>query len=157
MVLVVVIAVLSGAAISLLSMGGAQHAAEEAARRLVADLEFAQVDAIANRSPRLVAFDIAAESYSVRSQSGAITHPVTKKPYEVDLGELYRGAAVDLRKTGFSGVDTLRIASDGSPQKSGSLFIGAAGIWWRIDVVEESGRITLSPWNAAPPGEIIVG
>ncbi len=143
LVMVTVIAVLAGAAISLLANGQGQIGVEEAAHRMAADLAFAQADAIANQADRRVVFDVAAERYHVMVGSTSLTHPVSKKPFDVDLAALYQGAGVDLAATTFSG-DTLRFDARGKPNAGGSIDLTADGARWRIAVGASTGRVTLT-------------
>ncbi len=145
LILVAVVAVLAGTAISLLSGGHLETAGEDAAHRLATDLAFAQANAIANRSERLVIFSAVEGSYSVCSAGGTpLTHPVTKKPFLVELTGLYRGANVAIQTANFGGSDTLRIGVDGIPVSGGKVMLYAGGTTWQIAVADGTGHISIS-------------
>ncbi len=141
LVVMAVIAVLSGAAISLLSGGQAQTAAEEAAARVTADIAFAQSDAIAHRAPRTLVFDEQRDSYVLNANGATLVHPVSKRPYAVDLALLFQGTRVDLRDVDFAGVDSLRFDAQGVPAAGGSLCIQAGGQRLAISVAAVTGRV----------------
>jgi prepilin-type N-terminal cleavage/methylation domain-containing protein len=141
LVVMAVIAVLSGAAISLLSGGQAQTAAAEAAARVAADIAFAQSDAIARRAPRTLVFDEPHDSYVLNHDGATLVHPVTKRPYAVDLAGLFQGGRVDLRDVDFGGVDSLRFDAQGAPNAGGSLCVQAGGERLAVSVAAVTGRI----------------
>lgn len=143
LIVVAVIAVLSGAAISLLTTGHSQIAAEDAARRVAADLAFAQADAIAKRSERLVIFDAATDAYGIYSGGAPLTHPVSKKPFLVDFGDLFHGVEVDLRVPGFGGSDTLRFDVEGIPACGGTVGLQAGGSDWEVTVADVTGHVSV--------------
>jgi prepilin-type N-terminal cleavage/methylation domain-containing protein len=144
LLVLIVIAVLSGAAISLLSSGQKQVAADEAVQRLMTDLEYAQSDAIASRSERRVVFDENAESYGVYAGATLLWHPVSKRPFVVDLDDVFPGAGLDLDSPDFGGSDTLRFDSHGVPIAAGQVRVRGPGASWTIHVVAGTGCITLS-------------
>jgi prepilin-type N-terminal cleavage/methylation domain-containing protein len=144
LLVLIVIAVLSGAAISLLSSGQKQIAAQEAAERLMTDLEYAQSDAIANRSERCVVFDENTESYGVYAGATLLWHPVSKRPFVVDLDDAFPGAALDLDSPDFGGSDTLRYDGHGVPAAGGQVRVVGPGAGWTIRVAAGTGCVTAS-------------
>lgn len=144
LLVLIVIAVLSGAAITLLSSGQKQLAAQEAVQRLMTDLEYAQSDAIASRSERRVVFDENAESYSVYAGATLLWHPVSKRPFAVDLDDLFPGAGLDLASADFAGSDTLRFDGRGLPVAGGQLQLRGPGAGYTIRVAPGTGSISVS-------------
>jgi prepilin-type N-terminal cleavage/methylation domain-containing protein len=150
LVVMAVIAVLSGAAISLLSGGQAQTATEEAAARVAADIVFAQSDAIAHRAPRTLVFDEQRDSYVLNTDGATLVHPVTKRPYAVDLAALFRGTHVDLHDVDFAGADSLRFNAQGVPAAGGSLRVQAGGHQLAVSVAAVTGRVVTRVRAIAP-------
>jgi len=144
LLVLIVIAVLASAAISLLSSGQKQLAAEEAVQRLVTDLTFVQADAAANRSERHVVFDENAESYSVYAGATLLWHPVSKRPYTVDLESYFPGAGLELGTADFGGSDTLRFDPHGVPVAGGQILLTGPGAQWTIRVAAGTGCVTTS-------------
>ena len=134
-----IIAVLSGIAISLLSGG----LAREAANRIVGDLEYVRAEAIASHAQRYVVFDGAAEQYAAHSAGGLLRHPVSRKEFLVDLSTLYAGVGVDLDSINFGGGDTLRFDADGMPTLAGEVVVNAAGNRLVVSVETTTGRINI--------------
>jgi Tfp pilus assembly protein FimT len=151
LVVTAVIAVLAGTAISLLSGGHTQTAAEEAAHRVAADIAFAQADAIAQRMPRTLIFDAGNDTYQLCQNGTLLVHPVSKKSYAVDVGNLFSGTHVDLRDPDFGGTDSLRFGADGAPLCGGSVAVETTGHRIRISVSATTGRIDVT---VVPPAEM---
>ncbi len=146
LLVLIVIAVLSGTAITLLSSGQKQLAAQEAVQRLMTDLEYAQSEAIANRSERCVVFDENTECYSLCAGATVLRHPVSKRLFVVDLDELFPSAGLDLVSPDFAGSDTLRFDGWGVPVAGGQVQIGAPGAGCTIRVAAGTGCVTASEW-----------
>lgn len=144
LLVLIVIAVLAGAAISLLSSGQKQIAAEEAVQRLATDLDYARSDAAAHRSERCVVFDENAESYSVYAGAALLWHPVSKRPFVVDLEGHFPGAGLELDAADFGGSDTLRFDAHGVPADGGQVLLRGPGILWTIRVAAGTGCVTVS-------------
>jgi general secretion pathway protein H len=144
LLVLIVVAVLAGAAITLLSSGQKQLAAEEAVQRLVTDLDYARADATANRSERCVVFDENAESYSVHAGATLLWHPVSKRPFVVDLDGYFPGAGLELDAADFGGSDTLRFDAHGVPAAGGQVLLRGPGILWTIQVAAGTGCVTAS-------------
>lgn len=140
-----IIAVLSGIAISLLSHGHADGVAQEAANRIVGDLEYVRAEAIANHAERYVVFDEATERYAAYSTGGLLRHPISRKEFLVDLSALYAGTQVDLDSIDFGGGDTLRFDADGMPTLAGEVVVNAAGNRLVVSVETLTGRINIAP------------
>ncbi len=74
-----------------------------AARRLVADLEYAQLQSIGDGAdPWVIVFDVDADAYHLARQSDPstpVTNPATRMPYTVQLGQVassvYNNVVID--------------------------------------------------------------
>lgn len=152
LVAMAVIAVLAGTAISLLSSGHAQTAAEEAAGRVAADVAFAQADAIARHAPRTLTFDEKHERYALEHEGTLLLHPVSRQPYEVDLAAAFRGAGVDLSRPDFGGDTCLVFDGEGVPSSGGEVWLAAGGRIFAVTVSGVTGRVTIDE-GALPAGE----
>ena len=144
LVVTVMIAVLSGAAISLLTAGHRDTAAQEAARRVAADIAYAQADAIAHGATRQVVFDPATEKYTLTDGGSAIAHPLTKEKFVVSLVRVFHGSGMDLESADFGGSKILTFGSDGTPAPGGSVILSAGGHSCAVDVADGTGRITIT-------------
>ena len=142
LVVMAVIAVLSGTAIALLSSGRAQSAAGTAAAQLAEDIAYAQADAIARHLPRTLIFDTEHESYALYENGTALRHPVTGKLFVVDLDAAYPGTGIDLAKVGIGAGDSLRFAADGTPHAGGALLLYAAGDGALLSIAAETGWVS---------------
>ncbi|MFH1142991.1 MAG: prepilin-type N-terminal cleavage/methylation domain-containing protein [Candidatus Eisenbacteria bacterium] len=145
LVVMVVIALLAGGAIALLSKGHAEAVALEAAQRVAADLIFAQTDARANRSERAVAFSVEADGYRIYAAGDGttLTHPVSKRPFEVTLGELFPGAGLHLQSADFDGGTTLEFDRAGLPRAGGTIIVSASGRRFFVDVAAGTRRVSV--------------
>jgi len=142
LVVMAVIAVLSGTAIALLSGGRAQSAAGAAAAQLAEDIAYAQADAIARHLPRTLIFDTEHESYALYENGTALRHPVTGKFFVVDLDAAYPGTGIDLAKVGIGAGDSLRFTADGTPHAGGALLLHAAGEGALLSIAAETGWVS---------------
>jgi type II secretory pathway pseudopilin PulG len=144
LVVVLVIAVLSGTAISLLSGSQSQMAAEEAIKKVAADISYVRSDAMANARARYMVFGVAGESYRAYDESDVLlVHPQKKSGYTVSLATLYSGAGLDMTYADFGGSDTLFFGANGVPAAGGRVSIDAADIKWTVTVAG-TGHLTIS-------------
>lgn len=105
--LTVVAVVAIVAAIVIPAAGGTESTRlTAAAQMLVADIEYAQAESIANADdPRLIVFDVDTETYFIAADSDddtPVTHPLTRGPFSVTLGQ---GVARNLSGVGIGAVD----------------------------------------------------
>ncbi len=144
LVVLVVCAFLASGAIVLFSSGYTDRAAEEAAGRIAADIRFAQAQAIASRSEHLVVFDETRDAYLLFGRGDTLWHPVTKKPFCVDLAGAFGGSGIDLVRADFGDSDTLRFDEDGIPASGGHVAVQGGECRWSVSVADVTGRIALS-------------
>lgn len=140
LIVVSVLALMAGIAVSLLSPGSSSHAVADAARRIAADVEFARADALAHRSSRTVVFDPPSETYGVHAGAPPLWHPVTNTPYVVDIRSLYGG--VDLETASFGGEEKLQFDGGGKPAAGGEIVLRGGSAIWRVRVEPGTGRVT---------------
>ena len=141
LIIVVIIAVLAGTAISILSGSQKQRAAEEAATLLAADICYARAEAIAHHEVRYVLFRTDLESYGIADQVGLVIHPLSKHNYQVDLDTRFAGTEIDLLTADFGGSDSLFFNAKGVPVSEGSVEINAGNSTWTV-YVESTGHVS---------------
>lgn len=147
MAAIAVLALLAGSGYALLAGGHHDWAAESAANRLAADIEFAQSDAIARHEVRTVRFDAAGDAYRLVSAGVDIRHPMTNVYYRVQLAEKFPGAAVDLHDAAFGGADSLTFTADGLCVAGGTVRIDVGERSWSVTVADQTGHITVAQEN----------
>jgi len=143
LIVLAILGVLAGAAVTSLSGGRSQTASREAAQRIAADIAFAQAEAIARHAVRIVTFDAAAEQYQLESEAGVVTDPVSHLSFVVRLPTLFPGAGVDLASPSFGGASYVRFEASGAPLAGGEVRLYAGGEGWRVCVADLTGRITI--------------
>lgn len=118
-------------------------AAQSAARLVMADLEYAQNQAIVTQSPVTVSFDLLGNSYTVSNASGPLVHPITKKDYVVDLDSRRGLEGVALETVSFNGALDVTFDSLGAPDNDGTIVLSAGAHAYRVTVAPVSGRVTV--------------
>ncbi len=144
--LLVVVVILSIAAAMVVpyAIGTSEMSCQAAARRLMADLEYAQSQAIVTQTPVTVTFDGSANSYTIANQSGTLIHPITKKDYVVDfdIEETFKGVTISF--VSFDSGTAVSFDALGAPSFGGTVDL-AAGSWtYRVMVAAVTGRISVS-------------
>lgn len=151
MIVVAVIAILSAVAVPMLS-ATEQTKLRGAANIVLADLEFAQTESIANGStPRCVVFNTSTATYSIvtgGSSGTPVTNPIDKQPYTTTFGS---GRAASLSGVTISSVSL----ASGSSVQFGSLGQTNLTSTGTITLACNGLRITLS--IDATTGEVSVG
>jgi type II secretion system protein H len=145
-VLVVVVIMGIAAAIivpRLTGMGDLQ--AMSAARALVANMQYAQNEAIVTQSPTTVAFDIATESYELRDTNDVpLRHPVTKGAFQVRYPTSRGLEKVEVISANFGGASTVTFDSLGSPDRGGQVVVSADGHDYTVTVAPVTGKIDVA-------------
>lgn len=152
LLVVSILGIVSAAVIpSMLTAG--QMGVQAAARIVVADLMYAQNEAIAQQSPRTVVFDVANDRYELRDQNGKVMTADwingSANNYVVDFTKDQRFQGVSITAVDFGGstpADKLKVSFDdlGGPTSGGSITIKFDQQSYRIDVAEFTGRITVT-------------
>ena len=124
---------------------------QAAARIIVADLLYAQNEAIAQQAQRRVVFDLANNSYRLVDESGV---SLTAKwingqssNYEVDFDEDRRFQGVTLVAVDFQTSNSIAYDVLGTPSDGGRIEIQYERRRYRIDVASFTGRVTVAQVN----------
>ena len=120
---------------------------QAAARIIVADMLYAQNDAIAQQRNRSVVFDTVGESYELQDENGDVLSVAWKSGqannYEVDFTTDDRFQGVVIVSADFSGVSTLEFDALGGPLNGGTVVIEFQGTSYRVTVAAFTGRVTV--------------
>ena len=128
------------------NMGDLQVAA--AARMAMADLQFAQNEAIVSQRSVAVLFDLDNGQYELRYGDGQIvTHPVNKMPFRVRLADNSGTDDVTILAAGFGDETYVTFDALGSPSSDGAVTFIAGGFRQRLDVAPVTGRISVTAIN----------
>ncbi len=160
---VLLVVIILGIASSMIipSMGSAQVLRIQAAMRsIVADMTFAQSDALGYQQRRAVFFDVANNRYSVIEVNGAVLDPINDVLFDAtrSTGRM----EVDLNSTRFGGAQLISANFDGdsalifdelggpvqtptgdTPSIGGTVRIQGDGVTWDIVVEAYTGRVTV--------------
>lgn len=116
-----------------------------AARTVVADLLFAQNDAIANQTTRKVVFDTVNNRYRVTDNAGnTLSAPWLGGTYQVPFGTGSRFPAAALGTVSFTNT-TISFDELGAPSSGGTIDITAGTQRYRVTVTAITGRISVTP------------
>ena len=121
---------------------------QAAARIIIADILFAQNDAIAQQRNRRVVFDPANESYSLTDDAGTVLSVNWKgggvNNYTVDFTTDSRFQGVEIVLANFGGATPTMLEFDalGSPLNGGAVEIKFQDQRYRITVASFTGRVT---------------
>lgn len=121
---------------------------QSAARMVIADIVFAQNEAIAQQATRRVAFDPTLNRYSITDGSGnTITEPWisgTGGNYVVDFSGDSRFQGVTLSAAAFGPGSTVEFDALGSPTYGGTVDLQAGNLKYRVTVSALTGRVTIA-------------
>ncbi len=119
--------------------------AMSATQAMVADLEYAQNQAIATQSNVTVAFNTGAESYLLRDANNVtLQQPISKNNYQVTYPTTSGYQDVNLMTANFNGQPTLTFDHLGSPAQGGQVTLGAGGYSYQVSVAAVTGKITVA-------------
>lgn len=121
---------------------------QAAARVVVADLLYAQNEAIAQQNTRKVIFDVANNSYRLTDELNS-TLTVSwvngeANNYVIDFDEDRRFTGVSILAVDFNGGSTIEFDDLGTPSIGGSITIQYDRRSYRIDVASFTGRVTVT-------------
>jgi prepilin-type N-terminal cleavage/methylation domain-containing protein len=145
---VLVVVVILGIAAAMLvprltGMGDLQ--AMSAARALVANMQYAQNEAIVTQAPTTVAFDAGAGSYVLLDTAGVpLRHPVNKGDFRVRFSATRGLEKVEVISAEFGGGNSVTFDSLGSPDRGGQVVVGADGHTYTISVAPVTGKIDVA-------------
>ena len=122
-------------------------AIQAAGRIVIADLVWAQNDAIAMQKSRKLIFDAANNKYQITDAAGnPVNVPgVSNATYEVNFNTDKRFSGVFLGQSDFSGTASIEFNELGSPNTGGWVDLIAQGTQYRVSVAEVTGRVTIAP------------
>lgn len=118
--------------------------ARSAARMVMADLEYAQSEAIVTQVPVTVTFDVASDSYTVSNASGPLIHPITKSAYEVRLDQSRGMSDVTIASASFGVGSAVTFDVLGAPDSSGTVAVAAGADTYYVTVKPVTGRVTVA-------------
>ncbi|MBX2851525.1 MAG: prepilin-type N-terminal cleavage/methylation domain-containing protein [Phycisphaeraceae bacterium] len=133
---------------------GGSLGVQAGARMIIADLLFAQNEAMAQQSTRRVVFDANDNSYRVEKyDSGATAWVLEFNPskgmsrnqqnYEMDFDEDRRFSGIEIVSADFNGSSTVEFDDLGNPSSGGSIEIRFEGHEYQIKVAPFTGRVTV--------------
>ena len=142
MVVTVIIAVIAAMVVPL-AFGTSGTAAMGTARRLGADLEYAQNLAITTQANVTVTFDTTANSYTVSNSLGVVKHPITHQDFTIALGNEAGSSGVALTSA-FGAGKKVVFGPLGDPTPSGTVGLGGGGVNYVLTVAAVTGRVSIA-------------
>ena len=121
-------------------------------RAIVADINFAQSDALARQQGRAMIFDTETNKYSIVEVHGATLAPETDTIYSVDLNNERKFHSSTLQSASFEGTNILvfdelggPVTGPGSstPGNGGSITVTGSGATFIINVEAYTGRVSV--------------
>lgn len=114
--IVVMVLAITGAIIIPMMSQTKELVARSGAKLVLGDLEYAQSEAIRRQTGITVAFNTDDESYAVSSSEGILTHPVSRRSYEVSLPEVLGESTLDIYSANFgNGATSVTFSAIGEP------------------------------------------
>lgn len=134
---------------------GGSLGVQAGARMIIADLLFAQNEAMAQQSTRRMVFDTDNNSYRVEKyDSGASAWVLEYNPsagmgnnqqnYEIDFEEDGRFKGIEIVTADFNGSDTVEFDDLGNPSSGGSIELRFEDHRYEITVAPFTGRVTVA-------------
>jgi type II secretion system protein H len=119
---------------------------QAAARSIIADILYAQNDAIALQSPRSLVFDLTNNQYELTDDDGATLAAPARSGglYQIDFSSDKRFTGVTLSSAAFDGGLALTFDALGSPSAGGQIDLAAGDTRYRISVAAFTGRVTIT-------------
>ena len=118
-------------------------------RIIIADLLYAQNEAITRQSPRRVVFDTDNHSYKLTDTAGAALTVSWKNGadgnYTVDFKNDARFNRVQISAASFGGSKTVEFDALGAPSSGGTIDVSSGSLKYRITVAAFTGRVTIVP------------
>jgi type II secretory pathway pseudopilin PulG len=117
-----------------------------AMQETVADIEYAQNQAITTQLLVTVAFNINGDSFTVQdANSGkALVHPTTKRNFVVPFKTTIGTDRVSLLTASFNGQPNLTFDTLGAPLQGGTVSLGAEGFNYKLEIFAVTGKITVT-------------
>ena len=135
-------------------MQGGSLGVQAGARMIIADLLFAQNEAMAQQSTRRVVFDVSDNSYRVEKyDSGATAWVLEFNPsmgmggdqqnYEMDFDEDGRFRGIEIVSADFNGSSTVEFDDLGNPSSGGTIELRFEEHEYEIKIAPFTGRVTV--------------
>jgi type II secretory pathway pseudopilin PulG len=150
LVVVTIIAV-AGAVVVPQMLNSGSLRVQAAARNVIADLLYAQNDAVGTQAPRSVVFDVPDNNYQVVDSAGNTLSvswkagPAGTANYMVDFANDNRFSGVALLAVNIGGGNSVQYDALGSPANGGTIDLVSGTTQYRITVAPITGRVTLAP------------
>lgn len=125
---------------------------QAAVRTIVADINFAQSDALARQEGRALIFDIPGNTYSVLEVPGTVLNPATDTLYEVNFNNRVKFHTARIESATFDGDEVLLFDEMGgpittpggsTPSAGGQIVVSGSGSTFQITVEAYTGRVTV--------------
>lgn len=144
LVVLVILAIAAAIVVPRVSgMGDLQVAS--AARMALANMQYAQNEAIVSQRAVTVAFDLAGNAYELRYTDGTLlTHPVDKDDFRVQFASTTGVEKVSILAASFGGQAKVTFDSLGSPSSNGEVTFIADGHRQRITVSPVTGHMSVA-------------
>ncbi len=146
---VVVIIAIAGAIIVPQMLNTGSLTVQGASRIIIADLLFAQNEAIAQQRPRRMVFDVTHNRYQITDEKDQVVSVSWKAGstanYVIDFSKDNRFQGVRLVSADFGGTGGVEFDALGSPDRGGSIVLQAGTVRYRIKVAAITGRVTIAP------------
>ena len=122
--------------------------AVSAARLMLADIQYAQNQAIVTQRDITVSVDAAHNGYSLRDPNGLLTHPVTKRPYAVSFAAMQGLDKVRLLPPSLREGTQVTFDAMGAPKAGGgTIALWADGYQYEIAIADVTGRTSVRTLN----------
>lgn len=119
-----------------------------AARIVLADVEYAQDEAIVTQKPIKVKFATASSSYQLTDgEDVMLKHPLTKRAFEMKFPGTGGYEKVRILSANFSGSSTVEFDSLGAPDNGGAVRVDADGHTYDITVAAVTGKVSVTVVN----------
>jgi len=115
-----------------------------AAERVVADLAYAQNQAIVQQDPVTVTFSPETEIYTLSNASGPLVHPMTGGDYVVDFASSPGTGQVNLASADFDGEAAVTFDVLGAPNEAGSVTVQAGATSLSVSVAAVTGLTAIA-------------
>ena len=118
-------------------------------RIIIADMLYAQNEAIARQSPRRMVFDTDNNNYKLTDTAGTAITVSWKNGaagnYVVDFKNDSRFSRVSISDVNFGGSKTVEFDVLGAPSSGGTIDVSSGSLKYRITVAAFTGRVTIAP------------
>ncbi len=147
--IVVAIIGLAGAVIVPHMLQAGTMGIQAAGRIIIADLLYAQNEAIAQQRPRRLEFDVTNNRYHLADESGNVISSAVAGgaagSYVMDFNADGRFAGVTITGASFNNTNTIEFDILGSPSSGGTIDLVTSNQHYRITVAAMTGRVTIAP------------